>query len=286
MKGYRCGLALLFLAVLAAPALAADWDICIDPTKDSRLDDVDGNGTPSAGDGISAVGIIVVGGTIPQGGVSSCSAVAGAKIGTFFAQGRVVAGLPNAAANDVAYVDWHLDFPTLGAIDTTGLVKSAPTFPQTITGATGLLGGARGQALTQVLDTSGFQIRLIVASVKDPLEGTFSAILSGSEEIPPVATQASGTAKLKLNADKTLTYEVLTAGPITAFAAHIHQAPAGSNGPIIFLLEGGSRIWSGTTPPLTVDQVAALLNGEFYINVDTDEHPDGEIRGQVCFVGD
>jgi len=279
-------LALLFLAVLVAPALAADWDICIDPTKDFRLDDVDGNGTRSAGDGISAVGIIVVGGTIPQGGVSSCSEVAGAKIGTFFAQGRVIAGLPNAAANDVAYVDWHLDFPTLGAIDTTGLVKSAPTFPQTITGATGLLGGARGQALTQVLDTSGFQIRLIVASVKDPLEGTFAAILSGSEEIPPVATQASGTAKLKLNADKTLTYEVLTAGPITAFAAHIHQAPAGSHGPIIFLLEGGSRVWSGTTPPLTVDQVAALLNGEFYINVDTDEHPDGEIRGQVCFVGD
>src|SRR5215475_8740172 len=154
MKVYRYGWGLLLLAVLATPARAVNWNVCIDPTTDFRLDDIDGNDTLSAGDGISAVGIILVDGTIPQGGVSSCSAVAASKIGTFFVQGRVTAGFPNAASTDVAYVDWHLDFPTLGAIDTTGLVKSTPTYPQTITGATGLLGSAQGQALTQVLDAT------------------------------------------------------------------------------------------------------------------------------------
>jgi hypothetical protein len=285
MKVYRCGLALLSLALLAAPALAANWDVCVDPTTDFRLDDIDGNGTLSAGDGISAVGIIVVGGTIPQGGVSSCGAIAGAKIGSFFAQGRVMAGFPNAATNDVAYVDWHLDFPTLGVIDTTGLVKTTSPYPQTITGATGLLGSAKGQALTQVLDASGFQIRIIVPSVKDPLEGTFAATLTGSQETPPVDTRASGTATLTLNADKTLSYEVDTAGPITAFAAHIHQAPPGTPGPILFPLNGGPRVWIGTTPPLTPDQQAALINGELYVNAHTDEHPAGEIRGQIMFIG-
>jgi hypothetical protein len=261
-----------------------NWDVCVDPTQDFHLDDSDGNGTLSAGDGISAVGIIVVGGTIPQGGVSSCSAIAGAKIGSFFARGRVTAGFPNAATNDVAYVDWHLDFPTLGAIDTTGLLKTAPTYPQAITGSTGLLGTARGQALAQVLDASGFQIRIIVPSVRDPLEGNFIAFLDGAQETPPVDTRASGVATLKLNADKTLSYDVGTSGPLSAFAAHIHQAPPGTPGPILFPLEGGPWTWSGTTPPLTPAQQAALINGELYVNAHTADHPAGEIRGQISFV--
>jgi hypothetical protein len=291
MKTLQCGLALLLLAVLVYPVQAQPgspsmFDVCVNPATGFVLDDVDGNQTMSTGDGFVGSGIIVVGGTIPQGGVASCSNVAGARIGTFFAQGRVVAGLPTAAPDDVAYVDWEFRIDTLGSIDTTGLVKAASTYPQTITGATGLLGTAQGQALTQVLDTSGFQFRLIVPSVTEPLEGNFAAILTGSQEVPPVDTRASGAATLKLNADHSLTYNVVTSGPITAFAAHIHDAPAGTNGPIIFPLEGGPRIWEGTTPPLTPDQQAKLLNGEYYINAHTDEHPTGIIRGQIGFVGD
>jgi trimeric autotransporter adhesin len=137
-----------------------------------------------------------------------------------------------------------------------------------------------------VLDTSGFQFRLIVPSVASPLEGIFAATLSGSQEVPPVTTRASGQAILKLNEDKSLTYSVLTAGPITGTGAHLHQAPAGTNGPVIFDLAGGTRVFFGTTSPLTPEQEAALLNGEFYINIDTEDHPDGEIRGQVGFAGD
>jgi hypothetical protein len=239
----------------------------------------------SAGDGFTGSGIIVPGGTIPQGGVASCGAVAGAQIGTFFAQGRIVQGLPTAAADDLGYVDWEFRFPTLGAIDTTGLVKTAATYPQTITGATGLLGSAEGHALTQVLDASGFQFRLIVPSVTEPLEGHFAAILTGAQEVPPVDTRASGTATLKLNADRSLTYRVGTSGPISAFAAHIHDGPAGTNGPILYFLDGGPWVWEGTTPPLTPEQQAKLLNGELYINAHTIENPTGEIRGQIGFVG-
>jgi hypothetical protein len=117
------------------------------------------------------------------------------------------------------------------------------------------------------------------------LHGTFHAKLTGSQETPPVDTQASGTATLLLNADKTLSYEVDTAGPITAFVAHIHQAPPGVPGPILFPLDGGPRIWTGTTPPLTTAQQAALINGELYVNAHTTEHPAGEIRGQIMFTG-
>jgi hypothetical protein len=77
----------------------------------------------------------------------------------------------------------------------------------------------------------------------------------------------------------------VTSGPITAFAAHIHDGPAGTNGPILFFLNGGPRIWEGTIPPLTSEQQAKLLNGELYINAHTDEFPTGLIRGQIGFVG-
>lgn len=291
MKTFQWGLTLLLLTVLASPAQTAEvgspsmFDVCVDPTTGFILDDVDGNQTMSTGDGFVGSGIVVVGGTISQGGVASCSDVAGAQIGTFFAQGRVVAGLPTADSDDVAYVDWEFRIPTLGAIDTTGLVKTTSTYPQTITGATGLLGSAQGQAITQVLDASGFQFRLIVPSVTEPLEGNFAAILTGSQEVPPVDTRSSGTATLKLNADRSLTYRVGTSGPITAFAAHIHDGPPGTNGPILYFLDGGPRSWEGTTPPLTPEQQAKLLNGELYINAHTIENPTGEIRGQIGFVG-
>jgi len=291
MKTLYRGLTLLLLAMLVSPVWALEsgkasmFDVCVDPTTGFILDDVDGNQAPSAGDSFVGSGIIVVGGTIPQGGVASCGDVAGARIGTFFAQGHVVQGLPTAAADDFGYVDWEFRVDALGSIDTTGLVKTASTYPQTITGATGLLGAAQGQALTQVLDTSGFQFRLIVPSVTEPLEGNFAANLTGSQEVPSVETRASGQATLKLNADRSLTYNVVTSGPISASAAYIQDAPAGSNGPILFVLEGGPWTWQGTTPPLTPEQQAKLLNGELYINIPTAEHPDGELRGQIGFVG-
>src|SRR5690606_1666161 len=70
-------------------------------------------------------------------------------------------------------------------------------------------------------------------------------------------------------------------------AAHIHEAPPGSNGGVIFPLftggppplEEGSPA-SGTLAP-SIDQVAALLAGDYYVNVHTGNAPAGEIRGQV-----
>jgi hypothetical protein len=281
---YRYGLVPVLVAALAAPALALTVDVCTDPTTDARVDDINGNNVFDAGDGFAAVGIVLVGGTIPEGGVISCSEVAGAKIGVFLARGRVIGGLPNAAPEDVAYVDWDLELPTLGSIHTTGLVKNTPTYSQAITGATGRVGDARGQALVQVLRAGGFQIRLLIPSAGTlDLLTTFEAELSGLQEVPPVDTRAGVHATLTMNPDNTLTYRVTTFGPITAFVAHIHRAPAGVNGDILIFLEGGPRVWQGTTRPLTPEELAALINGELYINVHTDGHPTGEIRGQIVF---
>ena len=158
MKVFHYGLAMVLTAVLASPALARRFDVCVNPATDVVPDPAG----LSTGDGFVAVGIIVPGGTIPNGGVPLCSDIVGERIGTFFARGRIVAGLPNAALDDLAYVDWQFRIDGRGAIDTSGPVKTTRTYPQTIVGATGGLGPAKGRALVRRLDANGFQIRLIV----------------------------------------------------------------------------------------------------------------------------
>jgi hypothetical protein len=166
MKGFHYGVALALTAALTTPALAEDYDICVNAT--------DFAGGFSPGDGITAVGIIVPGGTIPTDGVgvASCDDIADRRIGTFFAKGHVVAGLPNAAANnDLAYVDWQFrieEGKQTGAIDTSGPIPDAAalpplaTYPHTIVGASGGLAPAKGEILTTILGAGGFQIRISV----------------------------------------------------------------------------------------------------------------------------
>lgn len=146
----------------------------------------------------------------------------------------------------------------------------------------------------------------------------FTADLTGDQEVPPVVTDASGTARLELSDDQsTLTYMIDTFGldiggiktpddPASDIeGVHIHLAPAGENGPVVFgifrpqhdvddrliTINGSSGlirfsgIWdaadvaNGAAP--LADQLANLLNGDLYINVHTVANPGGEIRGQI-----
>jgi hypothetical protein len=115
----------------------------------------------------------------------------------------------------------------------------------------------------------------------------FSARLTGSEETPPVPTQAVGLASFALNATRdTMCIEVTVqhlSGPITN--AHIHEGAFGVPGPpVIPLLNfvNGNRISAVITGNSLSDSVIAkFLNGMYYINVHTAAHPNGEIRGQI-----
>jgi hypothetical protein len=119
---------------------------------------------------------------------------------------------------------------------------------------------------------------------------TIIAMLSGMQEVPPVATPGSGTATLDVNLatgalSGTVTFTGLTSN---ATAAHIHQAVAGVNGPIIIPLVGGAGATAGTwmVPAGTVmtpAQLTALQANQLYINVHTLTNPGGELRGQIIF---
>jgi cysteine-rich repeat protein len=122
----------------------------------------------------------------------------------------------------------------------------------------------------------------IRGEVCDDGGSAFAASLDGAQEVPPVATAATGTATFVLNGDGTLGYSVTTTG-LTGTAAHIHAGAVGVDGPILIPLAGGPTVWSGATAPLSPEDLARLKGGTLYVNVHTAANPGGEIRGQIGF---
>ena len=106
--------------------------------------------------------------------------------------------------------------------------------------------------------------------------------LSGDQEIPPVTTSASGSGTITVGEDKSVSGKVTISG-MTPLVAHIHEAAAGTNGPIIIpLTKTSDTVWvipAGTK--LTDAQYASYKAGNLYYNFHTEAHKSGEIRGQI-----
>ena len=124
---------------------------------------------------------------------------------------------------------------------------------------------------------------------------SFKAHLSGEQEVPAVETNATGQAMFKLSKDGTsLSYKLIVANIENVFAAHIHIAPAGTNGGVAVTLYTGQVDGRSNgvlaEGVITEDDVsgyslAELLNimvaDGAYVNVHTTQKPGGEIRGQI-----
>ena len=105
--------------------------------------------------------------------------------------------------------------------------------------------------------------------------------LEGSQEVPPVETEASGTGTISVADDGTVTGSVTTTG-IEGTMAHIHSGAEGMNGPpIITLTKSGSTYSVPANTKLTDAQRESLDNGGLYINVHSAAHPGGELRAQL-----
>ena len=106
--------------------------------------------------------------------------------------------------------------------------------------------------------------------------------LSGDQEIPPVTTSAAGTGTITVGEDKSVSGKVTISG-ITPLVAHIHEAPAGANGPIVIpLTKTSDTVWVVPAgAKLTDSQYASYKAGNLYYNVHTETHKSGEIRGQI-----
>lgn len=113
----------------------------------------------------------------------------------------------------------------------------------------------------------------------------FSANLSGSQEVPPNLSPATGFGSVLLSDDQTsITVSLNFSGLLAAqTAAHIHgPAAPGVNGPVVFPLPLGQV--SNAVFAITPAQAATLMNELFYFNVHSQQFPGGEIRGQILAV--
>lgn len=105
--------------------------------------------------------------------------------------------------------------------------------------------------------------------------------LTGANEVPPVTTQASGMGMIMVGTDRSISGKVMTMS-LGGTMAHIHQAAAGQNGPVIITLEKSGNQWlvpSGAI--LTEAQYAAYKEGKLYVNVHTEADKGGEVRAQL-----
>jgi len=109
-----------------------------------------------------------------------------------------------------------------------------------------------------------------------------SVTLSGSNEVPPVTSSASGNGTVTVNSDRTVTGRITVSG-MTATAAHIHQGAPGANGPVIvpFVMQGDNTFVAKEGAKLTEEQYTAYKSGNTYLNVHSAKSPGGEIRAQL-----
>jgi len=106
--------------------------------------------------------------------------------------------------------------------------------------------------------------------------------LSGTQEVPPVTTSASGNGTITVGPDKSVNGSITTTG-VAATAAHIHDGAPGKNGPVIIpLVKTSENVWSVPAGAKFTDaQHESYRAGNFYVNVHSAANKGGEIRGQL-----
>jgi CHRD domain-containing protein len=126
----------------------------------------------------------------------------------------------------------------------------------------------------------------------------YRAKLDGGNEVPPVETPAEAVINFKTKADM-LTWKMNVTGLSDATGLSIRQGGADQNGDVILDLLKASKhsetpkgmILRGNVTAANLqgpmqgktleDLKTAMASGEAYISLDTTDHPDGMIRGQL-----
>jgi hypothetical protein len=131
---------------------------------------------------------------------------------------------------------------------------------------------------------------------------TFEAVLEGGQENPPLTSSGTGRATVLVSrSGDRVDVSVTMSGLENVTQAHIHRAPRGTNGGVIFWLWQPNNPLYPPTPnqlgkswlnpstdsrdqPLTETILNDLRAGNLYVNFHTTRNPGGEIRGQLTKV--
>ncbi len=122
----------------------------------------------------------------------------------------------------------------------------------------------------------------------------FTTSLTGLSEVEPVISGATGGLVFEFrNGILTATgsFSGLESNNIESPGSHIHAAAAGENGGVVYALtpvlddetdaRAGTYSAADNTFELSEDEIIQLVTAELYVNVHSEENPNGEIRGQI-----
>jgi hypothetical protein len=131
----------------------------------------------------------------------------------------------------------------------------------------------------------------------------YRAKLDGNNEVPAVNSTAEGVINFKAKNDM-LTWKMNVTGTNDATGLNIHKGKAGEKGEIVVDLmkvskhsdnpKGMTMRGNVTDSSLTgsmagqtiADLKTSMANGDTYVNLKSQDHPDGLMRGQIKLKGD
>jgi hypothetical protein len=124
--------------------------------------------------------------------------------------------------------------------------------------------------------------------------------LSGLNEVPPTNSSSTGLAEFDILGTDSIRYDVNASNIQNVTAGHLHGGLEGENGPIIVtlfsydtpmnqvsesgIINSGNSSFQGattTSQQQLEDFMNAMRTGQVYVNIHTEQNPDGEIRGQI-----
>ena len=131
----------------------------------------------------------------------------------------------------------------------------------------------------------------------------YRARLDGNNEVPAVKTTAEGIINFKTKNDM-LTWKMNVTGANDPTGINIHKGKAGEKGEIVvdlmkvskhsdspkgMTMRGNvteSSLMGSMAGKTIADLKTAIANGDVYVNLKTQDHPDGLMRGQIKLKGD
>ncbi len=145
-------------------------------------------------------------------------------------------------------------------------------------------------------------VSLTLNSIQAQEGETYSATLSGKDEVPPTESNATGWAKFVTNDNGSqLSYWVNITGLKQITGAHVHNGSVEQNGDIAITLSNEKSAEDGDNPTISLkgnitkdalqgplkgkeisDLVSLMGDGNSYVNVHTDKYQKGAIRGQIA----
>ncbi|MGI8658465.1 MAG: CHRD domain-containing protein [Candidatus Limnocylindria bacterium] len=146
----------------------------------------------------------------------------------------------------------------------------------------------RFTSLSLAIIIASIGVLMVAGTVSANHFGTFTTTLSGSEEAPgPGDKNGKGFITLDVYNAGLVCYTLKTQAIKTPTAAHIHEAPAGTAGPVVVNLRIDLASQKGNRLTYCAPADAAIVAdiranpADYYVNVHNDAFPGGAIRGQL-----